>query len=106
MIFDFTPFNRSSSSTARTTRKPTQSALFHQMLCGTCGSFFCQSGTEYCRSASRDYSVIDWQKKDPQIPQSIWWNNADWVGFRVVRAVEEYEVLQGLKSKITKQSAN
>ena len=61
---------------------------------------------EKCRSASRDYSVIDWQKKDPQIPQSIWWNNADWVGFRVVRAVDEYEELKGLKSKITKESPN
>jgi formylglycine-generating enzyme required for sulfatase activity len=61
---------------------------------------------EKCRSAARDYSVLDWQKKDPQIPQSIWWNNADWVGFRVVRAVDEYEVLKGLQSKITKESPN
>lgn len=61
---------------------------------------------ERCRSAARDFSVIAWQKKDPQIPQSIWWNNADWVGFRVVRPVEEYETLKGLKSKITKESPN
>jgi formylglycine-generating enzyme required for sulfatase activity len=61
---------------------------------------------EKCRSASRDFSVVDWQKKDPQIPQSIWWNNADWVGFRVVRPVEEYESLKGLQSKITKESPN
>ena len=51
------------------------------------------------RSAARDFSVIAWQKKDPQIPQSIWWNNADWVGFRLVRAVEEHEPLKGVKSK-------
>ena len=61
---------------------------------------------EKCRSAHRDFSVTAWQKQDPQIPQSIWWNNADWVGFRVVRAVEEYEVLKDLKSKVTKQSPN
>jgi formylglycine-generating enzyme required for sulfatase activity len=61
---------------------------------------------EKCRSAARDFSIPDWQKKDPQIPQSIWWNNADWVGFRVVRAVEETDALKGLKSKITKQSPN
>jgi formylglycine-generating enzyme required for sulfatase activity len=61
---------------------------------------------EAARSAARDYSVIAWQKKDPQIPQSIWWNNADWVGFRVVRAVEEHEALKGVKSKITKESPN
>ncbi|MSQ96053.1 MAG: formylglycine-generating enzyme family protein [Gemmataceae bacterium] len=62
--------------------------------------------SEQCRSAARDQSVIAWQKKDPQIPQSIWWNNADWVGFRVVRAIEEHETLKGLKSKITKESPN
>ncbi len=62
--------------------------------------------SEQCRSAARDQSVLGWQKKDPQIPQSIWWNNADWVGFRVVRAVEEHESLKGLKSKITKESPN
>ncbi|MBM3997394.1 MAG: formylglycine-generating enzyme family protein [Planctomycetes bacterium] len=59
-----------------------------------------------CRSAERGFSIPDWQKKDPQIPQSIWWNNADWVGFRVVRAVEEHETLKGIRSKITKQSPN
>jgi formylglycine-generating enzyme required for sulfatase activity len=62
--------------------------------------------SERCRSAERGFSIADWQKKDPQIPQSIWWNNADWVGFRVVRAVEESEVLKGVTSKITKQSPN
>jgi len=61
---------------------------------------------ERCRSAERAYSVPDWQKKDPQAPQSIWWNNADWVGFRVVRAVEEHETLKGMRSKITKESPN
>jgi formylglycine-generating enzyme required for sulfatase activity len=61
---------------------------------------------ERCRSAERANSIPDWQKKDPQIPQSIFWNNADWVGFRVVRAVEEHETLKDVKSKITKQSPN
>ena len=61
---------------------------------------------ERCRSAERAYSIPDWQKKDPQAPQSIWWNNADWVGFRVVRAVEEGEALKGMRSKITKESPN
>jgi formylglycine-generating enzyme required for sulfatase activity len=59
-----------------------------------------------CRSAARGFSVPDWQKKDPQNPQSIWWNNADWIGFRVVRAVEEAEPLKGLQSKIIKESPN
>ncbi len=61
---------------------------------------------EKLRSASRDKSEPDWQKKDPQIPQSIWWNNADWVGFRVVCPVEETPALKGFKSKITRESNN
>ena len=54
--------------------------------------------------ASRDFA-IDWQKKDPQIPEHLW-NNADWVGFRASRPVEEHETLKGLQSKITKESPN
>ena len=69
-------------------------------------SVYGTTSPERCRSAERAFSVPAWQKKDPQIPQSIWWNNADWVGFRIVRPVEEYDILKGLKSKITKQSPN
>jgi len=37
-----------------------------------------------------------WIKDDPQKPQSIWWlTNSDFVGFRVVRPVEEYPALKG-----------
>ncbi|MBI3411040.1 MAG: formylglycine-generating enzyme family protein [Planctomycetes bacterium] len=55
-----------------------------------------------CRSAARRYSEKDWLKRDPQRPQSIWWmTEADYVGFRVVRAVEEYEDLKGIRSKVT-----
>jgi len=58
-----------------------------------------------CRSAARRGSNKDWLKRDPQQPQSIWWmTDADFVGFRVVRAVEEQDNLKGLKSKITRES--
>jgi formylglycine-generating enzyme required for sulfatase activity len=58
-----------------------------------------------CRSAARRGSEKDWLKRDPQIPQSIWWmTEADYVGFRVVRAVQEQENLKGLKSKVTRES--
>ena len=58
-----------------------------------------------CRSASRRGSTRDWIKLDPQRPQSIWWlTSAEFVGFRVVRAVEEYPELKNLRSKVTKQS--
>jgi formylglycine-generating enzyme required for sulfatase activity len=58
-----------------------------------------------CRSASRQGSNKDWLKRDPQSPQSIWWmTDADFVGFRVVRPVEEQENLKGLKSTVTKES--
>ena len=58
-----------------------------------------------CRSASRKGSDKSWIKDDPQKPQSIWWlTQSDFVGFRVVRAVEEYPELKGIKSKVTRQS--
>ncbi len=58
-----------------------------------------------CRSAARLSSDPSWNKIDPDRPQSIWWvNNTDFIGFRVVRAVEEYTELKGIRSKVTRQS--
>jgi formylglycine-generating enzyme required for sulfatase activity len=58
-----------------------------------------------CRSAARRGSDKSWNKMDPAEPQSIWWVwDADFVGFRVVRALEEQDALKGIKSKITRES--
>ncbi|HLY61202.1 MAG TPA: formylglycine-generating enzyme family protein [Terriglobia bacterium] len=55
------------------------------------------------RCAARRASTEDWSKQDPQLPQSIWWHtDATFVGFRIVRPLEEQENLKGLKSKVTK----
>jgi formylglycine-generating enzyme required for sulfatase activity len=60
---------------------------------------------ERCRSAARLGSTKDWLKRDPQRPQSIWWmTDADFVGFRIVRAVQEQENLKGIRSKVTRES--
>ena len=57
------------------------------------------------RSAARRGSEKDWLRRDPQRPQSVWWmTDADFVGFRVVRPVEEQSNLKGLRSKITRES--
>jgi formylglycine-generating enzyme required for sulfatase activity len=57
------------------------------------------------RSAARRGSSEEWSRRDPQSPQSIWWHtDATIVGFRVVRAVEEYPKLRGLRSQITRDS--
>lgn len=57
------------------------------------------------RSAARRASNEEWNRRDPQSPQSIWWHtDATFVGFRVVRAVEEQDNLKGLRSKITPAS--
>src|SRR5262249_17388367 len=54
VTFDRKPFRFSCSSTARTTRKPTNSALVsHQMLRGRCGSSLIQDGSERRRTAQR-----------------------------------------------------
>ena len=58
-----------------------------------------------CRCATRRGSDISWIKLDPQRPRSIWWlTSAEFVGFRVMRPVEEQENLKNLRSKVTRQS--
>ena len=58
-----------------------------------------------CRSAARRGSDKGWIQQDPQRPRSIWWlTDADFVGFRIVRAVEEQENLKNLRSGINWQS--
>jgi formylglycine-generating enzyme required for sulfatase activity len=60
-----------------------------------------------CRSAARLASELTWWKQDPQRPRSIWWmTDADYVGFRLVRAVQEQDNLKGLRSKVTRQDAD
>jgi len=65
----------------------------------------CTDPPAMLRSAARRGSKQEWLKRDPQQPQSIWWmTDADYVGFRVVRPVEEQDNLKGLKSKVTRES--
>jgi formylglycine-generating enzyme required for sulfatase activity len=53
------------------------------------------------RSGARRASDRSWIKLDPQRPQSIWWlTSADFVGFRIVRPVEESPNIKGLRSKV------
>jgi formylglycine-generating enzyme required for sulfatase activity len=55
------------------------------------------------RSAARVASNPEWSVQDPQRPQSIWWHtDATFVGFRVVRPIEEQENLRGVKSLVVK----
>jgi formylglycine-generating enzyme required for sulfatase activity len=55
------------------------------------------------RSAARMASDPEWSVQDPQRPQSIWWHtDATFVGFRVVRALNEQENLKGVRSLVVK----
>ncbi|HMP04159.1 MAG TPA: SUMF1/EgtB/PvdO family nonheme iron enzyme, partial [Gemmatales bacterium] len=57
------------------------------------------------RSAARMGSTREWLRQDPQRPQSIWWlTEAVFVGFRVVRPVDDPAELKGLKPQVTKNS--
>ncbi|HMC88943.1 MAG TPA: formylglycine-generating enzyme family protein [Gemmataceae bacterium] len=57
------------------------------------------------RSAARRGSDKTWIKRDPQRPQSIWWlTDAEFVGFRIVRPVQEQENLKGIRSLTTRES--
>ncbi len=41
-------------------------------------------------SANREQSDLIWNRRDPQIPKSKWWNaDAPFVGFRLVRPVKQ-----------------
>ncbi|MPZ20614.1 MAG: SUMF1/EgtB/PvdO family nonheme iron enzyme [Luteitalea sp.] len=67
------------------------------------GSF--EDDAAHIRSAARRSSEPAWSRQDPQLPQSIWWHtDAIFVGFRVVRAVEEQSDLKDFKSAITEDS--
>ena len=56
-----------------------------------------------CRSAARVKSDRRWNRADSQEPQGIWWlASGPRVGFRVVRPVEEYPALRGIKSQVVK----
>jgi formylglycine-generating enzyme required for sulfatase activity len=58
-----------------------------------------------CRSASRRGSDKSWIKLDPQRPQSIWWlTSAEFIGFRIVRPIEEQADLKGIRSLVTRES--
>ena len=57
------------------------------------------------RCAARMASQGEWNRRDPQSPRSIWWlTDATFVGFRLVRALEEQKELVGLRSRVTKES--
>jgi len=48
------------------------------------GSF--QDDETMLRSSSRQESLLDWKKRDPQIPKSFWWNtDSPFLGFRLIR---------------------
>jgi formylglycine-generating enzyme required for sulfatase activity len=55
------------------------------------------------RCAMRLSSTPEWSVQDPQRPQSIWWHtDATFVGFRLVRALNEQENLRGIRSQVVK----
>jgi formylglycine-generating enzyme required for sulfatase activity len=42
------------------------------------------------RCAARNIEAEDWNDLDPNTPQSIWWlSDADFVGFRIVRSLDD-----------------
>lgn len=53
------------------------------------------------RSAARQGSDKKLNRQDPQMPKSLWWlTDADFVGFRIVCAVQEPKNLVGIRSKM------
>jgi hypothetical protein len=49
-----------------------------------------QNDADHLRSAGRLKSNTDWNRRDPQIPKSKWWNaDAPFIGFRIIRPVKQ-----------------
>ena len=49
-----------------------------------------EDGAAALRSANRQPSELIWNRRDPQIPKSKWWNaDAPFVGFRLVRPLKQ-----------------
>lgn len=49
-----------------------------------------QDDAAHLRSAARLKSDPDWNRRDPQIPKSKWWNaDAPFIGFRIIRPVKQ-----------------
>jgi len=80
----------------RPVRKPTDVKFSHVVRGGSW-----VDGAAACRSAARRGSDKTWFRQDPQRPQSIWWmTDADFVGFRIVRAVDEQPELRELLPRV------
>jgi formylglycine-generating enzyme required for sulfatase activity len=80
----------------RPVRKPTEVKFSHVVRGGSW-----VDGPAACRSAARRGSDRTWFRQDPQRPQSIWWmTDADFVGFRIVRAVDEQPDLKDLLPRV------
>jgi formylglycine-generating enzyme required for sulfatase activity len=81
-------------------KKPTAARFSHVAR----GGAWTDDGAKL-RSAARRASDRSWIKRDPQRPQSIWWlTDAEFVGFRIVRPVEEQDNLKGLRPLVTRDS--
>jgi formylglycine-generating enzyme required for sulfatase activity len=86
----------------RPVRKPTEFRYSHVLRGGGW-----PDEAARCRSAARRGSDHSFLKRDPQRPQGIWWmTDADFVGFRIVRPVEEQPDLKDLKPLVTFNSKN
>jgi hypothetical protein len=54
-----------------------------------------QDAAAELRASSRLKSNTDWNRRDPQIPRSRWWNaDAPFIGFRVVKPEKKPEAAQ------------
>ena len=59
------------------------------------------------RSAARRSSEKEWSMQDPQNPQSIWWHtDAKFIGFRVVRPLEQQADLKDFRSPVVNRKGS
>ncbi|MDR2345697.1 MAG: formylglycine-generating enzyme family protein [Planctomycetaceae bacterium] len=80
--YDINTYSNRESNSSDPVSVPIQTGLGQVLRGGNCED----DDTNKLRSAARLFSVTEWKRQDPIIPQSIWWTtDAPFTGFRIVR---------------------
>ncbi|MDR2761161.1 MAG: formylglycine-generating enzyme family protein [Planctomycetaceae bacterium] len=80
--YDINTYSKRNSNSSDPVTVPIQTGFGQTLRGGNCED----DETSRLRSAARFFSIAEWKKQDPVIPQSIWWTtDAPFTGFRIVR---------------------
>ncbi|MDR2171381.1 MAG: formylglycine-generating enzyme family protein [Planctomycetaceae bacterium] len=92
--YDVETYSKRKSNSSDPVAIPLQTGFGQVLRGGNCED----DDTAKLRSAARFFSIPEWKKQDPIIPQSIWWTtDAPFTGFRIVRPLRTPKTIEELK---------